>query len=64
VATEDVLYMLNGMGIETGVDIGKMIEISWFISDKLGRRPASRVAQAERPQRGNDEGRMACTGIL
>lgn len=46
VATEDVLYMLHGMGIETGVDLNKIIETAWFISDHLGRKPASKVANA------------------
>jgi len=46
VATEDVLYMLNGMGIETGVDLDKIIEAAWYISDSLGRPPASKVARA------------------
>jgi hydroxymethylglutaryl-CoA lyase len=46
VATEDVLYMLNGLGIETGVDLGKLVETAWFISEKLGRKPVSKVANA------------------
>jgi len=46
VATEDVLYMLDGMGIETGVDLEKIVETAWFISGHLNRKPASRVAQA------------------
>ncbi len=46
VATEDVLYMLNGMGIKTGVDLDKIIEAAWYISDFLGRVPASKVAVA------------------
>jgi len=46
VATEDVLYMLNGMGIKTGVDLDKIIEAAWYISDFLGRPPASKVAVA------------------
>jgi hydroxymethylglutaryl-CoA lyase len=46
VATEDVLFMLNGLGIETGVDIAKVVEAAWFISDALGRDPASHVAKA------------------
>ncbi|ESQ86768.1 hydroxymethylglutaryl-CoA lyase [Asticcacaulis sp. AC460] len=49
VATEDVLYMLNGMNIETGVDLDKIIEAAWFISDVLGRPPRSKVALAMRP---------------
>ena len=46
VASEDVLYMLDGLGIETGVDLGKLAEAGRFISDHLGRPPASKVAQA------------------
>jgi hydroxymethylglutaryl-CoA lyase len=46
VATEDVVYMLEGMGIETGVSLDKLIETAWFISDFLGRPPVSRVARA------------------
>ncbi len=48
VATEDVVYMLDGMGIETGVDLAALVETAWFISDALGREPASRVARAMR----------------
>lgn len=51
VASEDVLYMLNGLGIETGVDLGRLVEAAWFISDVLGRAPKSKVAVARgRPQ--------------
>ncbi|GLQ07725.1 hydroxymethylglutaryl-CoA lyase [Sneathiella chinensis] len=46
VATEDVVYMLNGMGIETGIDLNKLVETAWFISGFLGRKPVSRVANA------------------
>ena len=46
VATEDVLYMLDGLGIETGVDLDRVIAAGSFICDHLGRMPASRVAQA------------------
>ena len=49
VATEDVLYMLNGLGIETGVDLDRIIEAAWFISDILGRPPRSKLAMAKRP---------------
>lgn len=48
VATEDVLYMLNGMGIETGVDINAVVDTAWFISNHLGRKPDSKVANAMR----------------
>lgn len=46
VATEDVLYMLNGMGIETGVDLQKLLIASQTIGTAIGRKPASKVAQA------------------
>lgn len=46
VATEDVLYMLNGMGIDTGVDLPKLLEAGRFISNSLGRLPASKVGRA------------------
>jgi len=46
VATEDVLYMLDGMGIETGVDMHQLLRASAYINDALGREPASRVAAA------------------
>ena len=46
VATEDVLYMLEGMNIETGIDMHKLLEANRFISDKLGRSSTSRAASA------------------
>ena len=46
VATEDVVYMLQGMGIETGIDLDKLIDAGKFISDHLGRKPNSRAATA------------------
>jgi hydroxymethylglutaryl-CoA lyase len=46
VATEDVVYMLHGMGIETGIDLDKLIDAGKYISDFLGRKPNSRVATA------------------
>ena len=48
VATEDVVYMLDGMGIETGVDMAKLVEAGQFICKVLGREPTSKVAQAIR----------------
>lgn len=47
VATEDVLYMLHGMDIETGVDMDRLIEVGRFISTRLGRDTQSRVARAK-----------------
>jgi hydroxymethylglutaryl-CoA lyase len=46
VATEDLVYMLHGMGIETGVELDRLLAASALISRHLGRKPASRVAQA------------------
>jgi hydroxymethylglutaryl-CoA lyase len=46
VATEDLLFMLNGMGIETGVDLNRLIEAGAFICEKLGRQTQSRVSRA------------------
>src|SRR5258708_3823783 len=44
VASEDVLYMLSGLGIATGVDMAKLAAAGQFISGELGREPASKVA--------------------
>ena len=46
VATEDVLYMLDGMGIQTGVDLAKITATGQFICEQLNRTPASKVARA------------------
>lgn len=46
VATEDVVYMLNGMGIKCGIDLQRLAEAGWAISQILGRQPMSRVSQA------------------
>jgi hydroxymethylglutaryl-CoA lyase len=46
VATEDVVYMLHGMGIDTGIELEKLIDAGKFISDFLERKPNSRAATA------------------
>ena len=46
VATEDVLYMLRGLDIETGVDFEGVVKTAEYISGELGRPPASKVARA------------------
>ena len=46
VATEDVVFMLHGMGMETGIDPDKLVDAGADISDYLGRKPSSRVAVA------------------
>lgn len=46
VATEDVLYLLNGLGVETGVNLNKVAEAGHTISQIIGRRSSSKVAAA------------------
>jgi len=46
VATEDVVYMLNGLGIKTAIDFTQLLEAGWFISEKLGKAPISKVSNA------------------
>jgi hydroxymethylglutaryl-CoA lyase len=46
VAMEDVVFLLNGLGIETGVDLDKLVDAGAYISEVLGRQPVSRVGRA------------------
>ena len=46
VATEDVAFMLRGMGVDTGIDLDTLVEAGGFISDVLGRAPVSRAGKA------------------
>jgi hydroxymethylglutaryl-CoA lyase len=46
VATEDVLYLLNGLQIETGVDLGRLVQTGQWISGVLGRKAATRAGNA------------------
>jgi hydroxymethylglutaryl-CoA lyase len=46
VATEDVVYMLNGMGLRTGVDLDRLVDIGQWICGVLGKEPASRAGRA------------------
>ena len=46
VASEDVVYLMHGMGIETGIDLDKLVDAGAFISDFLQRKPNSRAATA------------------
>lgn len=46
VATEDVLYMMHGLGIETGVDLDQVVDAGIFISQHLGRKGISRAGNA------------------
>lgn len=49
VATEDVLFMLNGLGISTGVDLNKLVTTGEWISSQLKRHNGSKVGQALQP---------------
>ena len=46
VATEDVVYLLNGLDIDSGVDLNQLVETAVWVSAQLGRAPASNVAKA------------------
>jgi hydroxymethylglutaryl-CoA lyase len=46
VATEDVVYMLHGMGVDTGIDLNRLVDAGAYISEQLGRKTGSRVATA------------------
>lgn len=50
VATEDVVYMLEGMGVKTGVDLDKLVETGRWLAGKLGRGSGSKVTLAATPQ--------------
>ena len=46
VASEDVVYMLHGMGIETGVDLRALVDTGHWLASRLGRETSSRVGRA------------------
>lgn len=48
VATEEVVYLLNGLDIDSGINLEKLLEAGWFISDKIGKPPVSKVSAAYR----------------
>ena len=50
-ASEDLVYMLDGLGFETGIDLERLIDAGSFISERLGRPPVSRVARAKLAKR-------------
>ena len=53
VATEDVVYLLHGLGIRTGIDLDKLVDAGAFISQAIGKPNGSRVARAMLAKRGN-----------
>ena len=52
VATEDVVFMLHGMGISTGIELDALVDAGAYISGVIGRAPASRVSRALLAKRG------------
>ena len=58
VATEDVVWLLNGLGVDSGIDLDRLVDIAAWISGVLGREPASRVARAVLAKRA----KAACSG--
>jgi hydroxymethylglutaryl-CoA lyase len=46
VATEDIVFMLNGLGLDTGIDLDALVQAGGYISDVLGRPPVSRAGKA------------------
>jgi len=61
VGTEDVLFMLNGLGIETGIDLDKLVDAAGYISGVLGRRPVSRTGSAMLAKRATKAAAEAAT---
>lgn len=51
VATEDVVYMLQGLDIETGIDLPRLAAAGWCALDHIGRAPSGRVSRAMRQKR-------------
>jgi hydroxymethylglutaryl-CoA lyase len=60
VATEDVVYLLNGLGIETGVDLDKIVDAGEFICAALGKPSASRAGRAIAAKRANPASGATC----
>ncbi len=55
-ATEDLVYLCNRMGYETGVDLGALFAASRHVAKALGRALPGRVFSVDGNERGNDEG--------
>jgi hydroxymethylglutaryl-CoA lyase len=54
VATEDVVYLLNGLQIETGIDLDRLVQTGQWISGVLGRKAATRAGNAISARAGTD----------
>lgn len=68
VATEDLVYMLQGMGIETGIDMEQLLSASRYICEELGKNTESKVARAlyskEKPMKFLQSYRNQPTSVL
>src|SRR5690606_18022800 len=65
VATEDLVYMLEGMGVSTGIDLEALCRVSASVQERLGRRLPSKVLQstlASRPRKRGEEERPGLHG--
>lgn len=58
VATEDVVWLMNSLGVDTGIDLDALVDTAAWISSQLGREPASKVARALLAKRA----KAACAG--
>jgi hydroxymethylglutaryl-CoA lyase len=61
-ATEDLVWMLEGLGIDTGVDLESLVATSLWMAEHLGRPSASRTVQALAPSAENSSSRLEATG--
>lgn len=61
-ATEDVLYMLHGLGVQTGVDLPEVVMTGRYICEQLGRPTESKVTRAMRDVAPLQRGQGACKG--
>lgn len=57
VSTEDVLYLLHGLGLDTGVDLDAVVDAGQFISQHLGRKASSRAGNAIAARRATEAAR-------
>jgi len=59
VGSEDVLFLLRGLGIETGIDLDRLVDAAEFISGVIGRKPVSRTGSALLAKRAAEAARAA-----
>ncbi|MEP7057159.1 MAG: hydroxymethylglutaryl-CoA lyase [Caldimonas sp.] len=64
VGTEDVVFLLNGLGIETGIDLDRLVDAAEFISGVVGRKPVSRTGSAMLAKRAAEAEKAAVVGAV